>query len=181
MNQDLKRKSKKIALALRHSPEKFNLSLDNEGWCDLDTFISNVNITRNEINEILKSCDKNRYSLNDKKTKIRANQGHSVNINISYKRITDIPERLFHGTKKDYLKSIIKQGLLPGKRTHVHLSGDLETAHKVASRRKGDSVIIEILPGNFKTEELLISENGVYLTKMVNPKYIRIYNPFNEE
>ena len=169
-----------MALALRHSPEKFGLQLEKNGWCDLNNFIRSLEISIDDVHNVIKNCDKQRYRLNNEMDKIRANQGHSVSVEIHYNKVTNIPKKLYHGTKKEFLTSIMEKGLIPGNRTHVHISGDIETAKKVANRRKGESIILEIDPDNFETVDLFVSDNNVFLTKKVFPEYIKVLNPFKD-
>ena len=167
--KDSTRLSRKIALALRHKPELFDLEIDSDGWVLLNEFSKKIGISKSEILEIVDKDEKNRYSI--KGNNIRANQGHSIDkVSLRLRELSqdDIPEFLYHGTKINFLNSIKKQGLTKQKRHHVHLSDNKEDALIVANRRKGKNCLLKIdtkkLLLNYK---VYVSENGVYLVEEV--------------
>lgn len=128
------------------------------------------------IEKIVKEDKKGRYSFNDDKTMIRANQGHSVKVDVELKEKTP-PEILYHGTGEKYIESILKTGLEKRSRLYVHLSSDVDTAKNVGARH-GKPIILKI-----KTKEMTddgfkfyLSENGVWLTDNVPTKYIEVTN-----
>jgi putative RNA 2'-phosphotransferase len=170
--------SQKISHALRHEPEKYNISLDTEGWCSVKILSENLKIPKDQIEFIVTNCDKQRFSIEN--GKIRANQGHSIKeVVIKHKRIEkDYPETLYHGTKTYNLKSILDKGLESRERQHVHLSPNIESAKKVASRREGNSVILEIKTSRLIEQGLFLSENKVYLTEKVEPKDLSVFEYF---
>lgn len=131
-----------LSFWLRHKPESVGLSLDSQGWCSTQKLLKAANISFDRLKEIVNSDEKTRFSFTEDFSKIRANQGHSINVNIQFQKEIP-PPLLYHGTSKIFLDSILKQGLLKGNRHHVHLSKDLETALQVASRRK-DPIILHI-------------------------------------
>lgn len=164
--------SKTLSYILRHKPEKFNIILDKNGYAPVDDILKGLDIDMVTLENIVSSDNKGRYSFNSDKSMIRANQGHSV-ISIPYKKGIP-PTILYHGTKKEYLNNIKKKGLLPMNRSHVHLSSDIDTATNVASRRKGDSIILKIDTKKMINDNIIfyISDNGIWLVDEVSPKYI---------
>ena len=179
MNEQQKKKiSKFISLVLRHKPEVINLKLDENGWADVDELITkskrdfHEGFTFEELNEIVETNDKKRFIFNEDKTKIRANQGHSIDIDLALKP-QQPPEFLYHGTAQSNIDSILEKGIEKRSRQHVHLSQDKETATKVGMRH-GKPIILII-----KTQEMFndgiefyLSENKVWLTDFVDAKYI---------
>ena len=117
--------SKYIALILRHKPETIGITLDEHGWANVDELISGINritpFTMDQLEEIVRADNKQRYSFNEDHTWIRANQGHSINVDVELKQ--EIPPKiLYHGTGEKYVCSILQQGLIPKSRLYVHLS-----------------------------------------------------------
>lgn len=167
-----------MSLVLRHKPQEIGLLLDENGWASVSEFLSKMNakgtvLDFESLEEIVLTNDKKRFAFNEDKTKIRASQGHSVEINLDLKEITP-PESLFHGTVEKFLPEIKNKGLLKMSRQHVHLSTDKETAIKVGSRR-GNPVILIIDSSKMHQDGYLFyqSENGVWLTDNVPAKYIQ--------
>ena len=140
---DLTRISKYISLILRHKPEVIGIQLDAHGWADVNALLAGIGkkypINRDILEEIVRSDSKQRYSFNEDQTLIRANQGHSIQVDVELP-VTEPPELLFHGTAQRFSASIETQGLRPRSRLYVHLSPDKETAEKVG-RRHGEPVI----------------------------------------
>jgi putative RNA 2'-phosphotransferase len=179
MNEQQKKKgSKFLSLVLRHKPEIINLNLDENGWTDVDELLtkskrdSHQGLTFEELEEIVKTNDKKRFIFNDDKTRIRANQGHSIDIDLALKP-QQPPEFLYHGTAERNMDSILEKGIEKRNRQHVHLSQDKDTATKVGMRH-GKPLILVI-----KTKEMFddglefyLSENNVWLTNFVDAKYI---------
>lgn len=174
-------------MLLRHKPERAKLTLDKEGWCDLIELFQNTDFTIDEIEEIVRTDNKQRYSLKyqtsfseglsstREPTHIRANQGHSTSkVQISFRTVTP-PLKLFHGTSQVLLPTIMKSGLKPMSRHHVHLSKTIDVAEAVGARRRGEVLILEIDAATAYADgvKFFISENGVYLTDFVHPKYIK--------
>ncbi len=168
--------SRFISLILRHKPEVIGITLDEHGWANVEELIAGVNQTRPldraGLEEIVRTDEKQRYSFNDDKTKIRANQGHSGPVNVELEAGTP-PEILYHGTGEKYVESIEAQGLIPKTRLYVHLSGDYETAFQVGSRH-GRPRIYQVHSGQMAAEGYTFyrSVNGVWLTKEVPSKYL---------
>lgn len=168
-------KSKYISLLLRHKPENANLTLDDEGWCDVSQLCTNIDITFEELEEIVDTNNKKRFAFNADKTKIRASQGHSLEVDLKMPAIQP-PRILYHGAKLKDMPSIHKTGLQKMNRQHVHLTDDIDTAKNVANRRPGESVILKINSGlmYFNGDKFFKSENGVWLTDNVPIKYINV-------
>ena len=143
-----KNTSKFISLILRHKPETIGITLDEHGWADVSELIGGINRSEGHtldmeiLEEIVRTDEKQRYSFNEDHTLIRANQGHSIPVDVELEEKTP-PDILWHGTGEKYVVSIDAQGLLPKSRLYVHLSSDKETAKKVGSRH-GKPVIYEI-------------------------------------
>ncbi|WP_090100256.1 RNA 2'-phosphotransferase [Chitinophaga sp. CF118] len=166
--------SKFLSLILRHSPETIHLQLDPNGWADVDELIqkSSLRFTSEELEEVVETNDKQRFAFNADHTRIRASQGHSIDINLDLQP-QQPPEFLYHGTVAKFLASIQKEGLQKMSRQHLHLSHDRQTAEKVGSRR-GSPVILNIKSGQMHRDGILfyLSDNGVWLTDQVSPQYI---------
>jgi putative RNA 2'-phosphotransferase len=169
--------SKFLSLVLRHKPEEIGLVLDQNGWASIDELIALANargtkLSGPEIESIVENSDKKRFAISADGTKIRANQGHSVDIALGLEPQTP-PERLYHGTATRFLESIHATGLHSASRQHVHLSTDLATAEKVGSRH-GKPVILTVDAGQMARDGHLfyLSENGVWLTETVPAKYL---------
>jgi len=168
-----KKISKLLSLVFRHKPEITGLVLDNNGWTEVDKLLVKVNqsgrhLTLEQLPEIVEKNDENRFAFSDGQTKIRANQGHSIEVDLA-----EPPEVLYHGTAKRNLMSIRENGLLKGQQHHVHLSADLETAYKVGVRY-GKPVVLKIKSQQMQSDghTFFRSKNGVWLTDYVDHKYI---------
>ncbi|MDH5400911.1 MAG: RNA 2'-phosphotransferase [Candidatus Heimdallarchaeota archaeon] len=171
---NFRRKSKFLSLVLRHKPEVIGIEIDSEGWADLDAILKGVDLTLTELEELMTNDDKQRYSFNQDKTKIRANQGHSLKVEIKFEEKTP-PDILFHGTSSKFVDLIMNEGLKSMERHHVHLSQDLETAKQVGSRRgKYQVLIIDTKQMMDDGMKFYLSKNNVWLTEFVDPKYISI-------
>ena len=168
--------SKFISLILRHKPGAIGITLDEHGWADVRELIAGVSRTHpidiDALERIVAEDEKQRYSFNEDKTLIRANQGHSIPVDVELEEV-EPPEILYHGTGEKYVESIDKQGLLPKSRLYVHLSGDEETARKVGQRH-GKPVIYIVYSGQMHGDGIVFykSVNGVWLTKAVPVKYL---------
>jgi len=169
--------SKYMSLILRHKPETIGITLDEHGWANVEELISGI-AKDNEFNmeileEIVRTDEKQRYSFNEDKSLIRANQGHSIPVDVELEEKIP-PEILWHGTGEKYVASIDETGLIPKSRLYVHLSKDEDTAIKVGSRH-GKPVIYHVLAKQMHDDgyKFYISANGVWLTKEVPVKYLR--------
>jgi len=172
--------SKRMSYVLRHHPETIGITLDEYGWADVSTLLEKLGVTTQELSEVV-GTDKSkrfgsRFRFNEDKTMVKANQGHSdaLGIKNDMKPINP-PFILYHGTSEKVIDTIRKEGLNKMKRQHVHLSIDVDTAKEVAGRRKGKNVILEIEAKAMYADgiKIYLSENGVYLTDFVDPKYIK--------
>lgn len=170
--------SKFISLILRHRPEEIGISLDEHGWANVDELIAGINKTRTfnmeMLEELVATDKKQRYSFNPDKTLIRANQGHSIPVDVELEQ-TVPPDILYHGTGEKYTASINKIGLIPKSRLYVHLSKDKKTACEVG-KRHGRPVIYKIDTASMIRDgyQFFISANHVWLTKEVPVKYLKI-------
>lgn len=174
--------SKYMSKLLRHEPQLLNLTLDSDGWIDLNEFFIKLKtnyykkLELNDILDIVKNDSKQRYSIEN--DKIRANQGHNKNLNVDLTFENVIPQSiLYHGTIDSFLDSILEKGLIPLTRQYVHLSGSYKIAKSVASRRKdnGNVVIIEIDTKKMILDgyKFYLSDNNVYLINEVPSKYFK--------
>ena len=170
--------SKYISLILRHKPEVIGISLDEHGWAVVDDLITGVSKTHHldmeALERIVAEDEKQRYSFNEDKTLIRANQGHSIPVDVELPEVTP-PAVLYHGTGLKYKESIDKQGLIPKSRLYVHLSGDADTARKVGQRH-GKPVIYTVDAAAMHADGYTFyrSVNGVWLTKEVPVRYLSV-------
>ena len=169
--------SRSLSYYLRHCMEPCYLDL-NGGWAAVDTMLQLLNLTREELDEIVVTDEKGRYSYDESGTRIRANQGHSIpGVELVMDR-PEPPEYLYHGTATRFLDVIMKEGLKPMSRQWVHISPDYETAVKVGMRH-GKPVILEIRARRFVEDgyELFRSDNGVWQAKAVPTAYFTVRYP----
>lgn len=168
--------SKYMSLILRHKPEAIGISLDEHGWANVDELIEGIAKTHKFnmeiLEEIVRTDNKQRYSFNEDKTLIRANQGHSIQVDVELEE-SEPPETLWHGTGEKYVSSIDEQGLLPKSRLYVHLSKNSDTAAKVGQRH-GKPILYIVKSGEMYRDghKFYLSKNGVWLTKKVPVKYL---------
>lgn len=161
---------------MRHKPETMGISLDEHGWANVDELIEGIAKTRefnmDILEEVVKTDNKQRYSFNEDKTLIRANQGHSIPVDVELDEV-EPPAELWHGTGEKYVESIDKMGLIPKSRLYVHLSKDSDTANNVG-RRHGKPVLYTVKTGDMFKDgyKFFLSKNGVWLTKEVPVKYL---------
>ncbi len=170
--------SKYIALILRHHPEIIGITLDEHGWADVRELIAGVSRSRPlsmaQLEEIVRTDSKQRYSFNEDHSLIRANQGHSIPVDVELKP-ADPPPVLYHGTGLKSVESILKEGLFPMSRLYVHLSADIGTARAVGMRH-GKPVIFAVDAQAMREAGAVfyLSVNGVWLTKHVPVSCLRI-------
>ncbi len=176
--KDVKKTSVFISLILRHKPEVIGISLDEHGWANVEELIYGINKTHGyridmeTLEEIVRTDNKQRYSFNEDKTLIRANQGHSVNVDVELKE-AEPPEQLFHGTGERFAAAIRAEGLKPMSRLYVHLSNDKETAEKVGARHGKPHIFFVHSGKMFRAgHKFYLSENGVWLTENVPPEFL---------
>ena len=168
-----------LSLVLRHDPHTAGITLDEHGWADVKELIRGVNETGRALDmetlkEVVRTNDKKRFAFNEDCTKIRANQGHSIQVDVELVE-TDPPDVLYHGTATRFLGSILnkREGLRPGSRLYVHLSGDYQMAVKVGQRH-GVPAVLKVDAGQMAWDGYVfyLSENGVWLVKEVPAKYL---------
>ncbi|MCI8750084.1 MAG: RNA 2'-phosphotransferase [Lachnospiraceae bacterium] len=169
--------SKFISLVLRHHPDVVGISLDNHGWADVKQLIAGIKKAGHKINmdileEIVRTDEKGRYSFNEDKTLIRANQGHSIHVDVELQE-KEPPEILYHGTAGRSLGKILSDGLKPMGRLYVHLSKDIDTALQVGQRH-GKPIVLKVHSGEMYRNgiKFYLSENGVWLVNNVETKYL---------
>jgi putative RNA 2'-phosphotransferase len=169
--------SKFLSLVLRHQPEKVGITLDHEGWVSVAELLHafeayGFHLTLQELQEVVLTNDKQRFSFSPDGLSLRANQGHSVQVELGYEAEPP-PPILYHGTTERFLSSIKEQGLLKGRRHHVHLSEQEETATAVG-RRYGKPVVLRIASDEMHRDghPFFRSANGVWLTAQVPVRYI---------
>ena len=171
-----------LSLLLRHKPETIGLHIEKYGaWADINELIEKINrnskyeIDRELLEQIVREDEKQRYKISDDGKKIRANQGHSIDVIIEME-ILQPPEILFHGTPVENVDSIFEKGILKGKRLYVHLSKDIETAVRVGSRKHKKPAVFNVRAGDmYKDGHIFyLSDNGVWLTDFVPKDYIEL-------
>lgn len=169
--------SKFLSLVLRHQPEKIDIKLDDQGWVDVSLLLKQMkaygkNIDFELLSEVVRTNDKKRFAFSEDGSKIRANQGHSISVDLKYKE-TEPPVFLYHGTVSKFIGDIKDKGLLKMNRHHVHLSESIETATKIGARR-GKPIILTIKSGEMFKQgyKFYKSENNVWLTEMIPSNFI---------
>ncbi len=174
---DLVRTSKFLSYVLRHRPDEIGLTLDENGWASIAELIeraksASVTLTEDLISEVVRENDKKRFAISEDGTRIRASQGHSVEIDLALEP-KQPPEILFHGTATRFVDAIRKEGLRAMSRQHVHLSADEATATKVGQRH-GKPVVLQIRAVEMwqAGQKFYISANGVWLTEKVEAGWI---------
>lgn len=171
--------SKFISLVLRHQPETARLTLEPGGWVPIDDLLSGaaaagMRFTRDELEEVVVACDKQRFAIDPTDTKIRANQGHSTEVDLQLEP-AEPPAELYHGTPERNLEAVLRDGLFKMARHHVHLSPDTPTATKVGARR-GKPVILVVDAAAMRADGHMFyrSANGVWLVEHVPARYLRV-------
>lgn len=171
--------SKFLSLVLRHQPETIGIELDGGGWTDVSVLIDRMNqasvsLNRDILKHVVDTNPKKRFAFNETFDKIRANQGHSIEVELGY-QAQQPPRILYHGTSEKSVTMILQRGLQKMDRHHVHLSADMETAIKVGQRH-GKPCVFEILSGQMyqNSFEFYRSENGVWLTDHVPVNFLRL-------
>jgi putative RNA 2'-phosphotransferase len=168
--------SKFLSLVLRHQPESIGLTLDQAGWAEIDELIRLASphrpLTRDLIERAVAENNKRRFAISDDGQRIRANQGHSIEVDLGLVAITP-PERLYHGTATRFVDAIRREGLRKRNRQHVHLSADPETATAVGARH-GKPVVLIVQAAEMAAagHAFFRSENGVWLTDAVPATFI---------
>ncbi len=180
LSKSLESTSKYLSLILRHKPETIGIELDEHGWADVEELIRGISRTHefnmDILEEIVRTDNKQRYSFNDDKSLIRANQGHSIPVDVELEK-AEPPETLYHGTGEKYRKSIDAEGLKPKSRLYVHLSRDIDTA-VIVGKRHGEPIVYRVSSKDMQNDgyEFFKSVNGVWLTKNVPVMYLEVIN-----
>ena len=171
--------SRFLSLVLRHKPETIGMTLDQNGWADVDLLIEGISrsgrhFTWEILDEIVVTDEKQRYMFSPNKKKIRASQGHSIDVDLELKPAKP-PEFLYHGTAVNSVEQIKREGLKPRKRQYVHLSIDIEMATCVGARH-GQPIILTVLAQQMYEagQQFYLSENNVWLTTHVEPRFFQI-------
>lgn len=179
MNKRLVTVSKFLSKHLRHEPETLGLVLEPGGWVSVEELLVGASrigfsIGIDELKQVVAESDKQRFAFDATGSKIRANQGHSTEVDLQLIE-TEPPERLYHGTVAKFVEAILAEGLRKMNRHDVHLSKDVQTATKVGQRR-GKPVILVIESAKMAADgyKFRMSANGVWLTDHVPPQYIRL-------
>ena len=176
MHADRAQLSKFFSFVLRHKPDAIGLTLDAQGWASIDELIergnaSGTQFNRDDLQQVVETSDKKRFSISTDGQRIRAAQGHSVAVELGLSP-HEPPSVLYHGTARRFVDSILSKGLRPQDRQHVHLSIDEATARRVGQRH-GEPVIfkIEALRMHAKGFKFFLADNGVWLTHQVPPEF----------
>lgn len=172
------RTSKFLSLVLRHQPEVIGIVPDEQGWVEVNELLQKMRlkgiaIDFETLEHVVASNDKKRFAFNGDKSRMRASQGHSIQVDLGY-RECEPPEMLYHGTATKNKEAILQEGLKKGKRHHVHLSKDIETAMKVGQRH-GKPIVFEVMAQEMCREGCVffVSENGVWLTDSVPARFLK--------
>ena len=176
----LVRRSKRLSLILRHRPDSVGVSLDEAGWVDVTTLLEALSshgtqLTREDLVEVVERNDKQRFEWDLETDRIRARQGHTIPADLDLP-VREPPPRLFHGTPTRNVASILARGLDRGKRHHVHLSPDVETAHRVGARRgKHEVLVVDAARMHADGHAFRVTDNGVWLVDAVPPEYLALF------
>jgi len=174
MGSDLVKRSKFLSLILRHDPGKANISLDEQGWVSVDILLKAIKWELFELVEVVDTNDKKRFEFSENGKKIRASQGHSIDVDLGYET-KEPPELLYHGTSRDNFKAISDSGLLKMERHDVHMFDNYKQALDVATGRRRNPAVVtiaaqEMFANGYKFK---LSTNNVWLTDVVPPRYLR--------
>lgn len=174
MDKTLIQKGKFLSLVLRHAPEKAQIVLDKNGWANVADIIKNCSLTKDQLVTIVDTNNKKRFEFDDNQIRIRARQGHSIEVDVELKEF--VPNKsLYHGTAERFRDAIILDGIKKQTRQHVHMSDNKETARNVGSRHGEPAIFIvdavKMYRDGFK---FFKSNNDVYLTDYVPPVYLTL-------
>jgi putative RNA 2'-phosphotransferase len=170
--EQLVRKSKHLSKVLRHDPASVGITLTEAGWASISAILLALNLKMEELNEVVAGNNKNRFEISEDGMFIQARQGHSVKVDLGYPEATP-PDVLYHGTSRQTVTVILRDGLKKMLRHHVHMSPDLRTAKVVAARRPDPIVLMVDSKAMFSAGiKFYLTGNGVWLTDYVDPKYI---------
>ncbi len=182
MDRQLISLSKFLSLVLRHHPETIGIQLDQNGCTNISDLIEATSRHGRQLDHtllmrVVHENDKQRFAISEDGRRIRANQGHSIEVDLDLTSQAP-PQVLYHGTVRRFLTGIQREGLVPGRRQYVHLSPDERTAHLVGKRR-GKPIVLRIRAQQMATAgtPFFLSRNGVWLTAHVPPEYIEFPQP----
>ena len=175
----VKRISKMLSLVLRHQPQSIGIRLDNSGWVEVDVLLvamqrhrNGKGVDREALEQVVTTNDKQRFEFSNDGTRIRARQGHSVEVELGYAP-AEPPEFLFHGTPESVVPAIQKSGLKKMARHHVHLHVDGKTSREVGARRGKPVLLIVRSQQMHQAGHLFyVTSNDVWLTDEVPPQFI---------
>lgn len=176
--KDARKRSKLLSLVLRHQPETLGLRLDPEGYVDVEALLraltgAGLPTSRDELEGIVTTSDKQRFAFHEDRTRLRASQGHSLPVDLGLTPQMP-PEALFHGTAHHRVEAILASGLRPGSRQHVHLSADVATARRVGARHGAPCVLVVNAAAMAASGlHFFRAANGVWLTLFVPAVYLR--------
>jgi putative RNA 2'-phosphotransferase len=174
---DDRQASKLLSLVLRHKPSRIGITLDRAGWVDVEALLAALadhghRLRGEQLERVVRTSDKQRFALDRSSSRIRANQGHSFDVDLGLLPSTP-PDRLFHGTPVRNLDAIMREGLLPMRRHAVHLSPDVPTAQRVGARRGASLVLVVHAKAMYGAgHSFTESANGVWLVASVPPRYL---------
>lgn len=181
-----KQLSKTLSYILRHRPDEYGLTPDDAGWVEVDALLAaltarNRRVTRDDLERVVRDNDKQRFALSDDGARIRASQGHSIEVALGYTP-REPPALLYHGTVARVLAAIRSEGLIRQTRQHVHLSATRETAVSVGARR-GRPIVLEVEAAAMHADghPFYLSDNGVWLADHVPPRYLRIPDDLHQK
>lgn len=183
LSREQVRLSRRISLVLRHRPETAGLTLDEQGWVPVADLLAALGISRSQLDVVVENNDKSRFAIAtgaDGIDRIRASQGHSRRVAVDLGLPpADPPEVLYHGTPEANRASIVRDGLRPGSRHHVHLSKDVPTALVVGRRRSADVLVLRVAAAEMAAAGHIFhrSANGVWLTAVVPPNFLEPTRP----
>lgn len=176
---NLVRASKFLSLVLRHDPDRVGIALDDAGWVAIDTLLDALRahgsaMSREELETVVTTSDKQRFVIDRAGGRIRANQGHSVAVDLGLSPSVP-PDRLFHGTPRRNVAAILRGGLDRRKRHAVHLSADVGTAHRVGVRRGAHCVVVIDAAAMHRDGHVFtVSGNGVWLVDAAPAEYLAL-------
>jgi putative RNA 2'-phosphotransferase len=177
MSRELISHSKFLSLVLRHRPETIGLTLDANGWANVDELLRRAaahgrRLDRATLDRIVRENDKQRFAFSDDGLRIRASQGHSIHVDLDLQPIQP-PTVLYHGTAHRFMDAIRVQGLISMQRRHVHLTADVKVAEEVGKRHGKPAILVVHAEAMFADGcQFYLSENGVWLTASVPPEYL---------
>jgi putative RNA 2'-phosphotransferase len=185
MNIDTTKLSKFLSFVLRHKPETIGLKLDSNGWISIQELLSKsneagTNFDLEDLLHVVETSDKKRFSISANGLNIRAAQGHSVPVKLGLSP-QQPPSVLYHGTATQFIESILREGLKPQNRQHVHLSIDIATARRVGQRH-GEAVILKVKTFAMHANgfNFFLADNGVWLTNQIPPEFLSTMLPSDQ-